>query len=175
MVLLSKRCNSMSCVLSPLQISLLDSAVNHLKANLKSAADLVSLPTTVEELQKVPAKQNGIKRNMYHFLTFSCECTIFISDLSEDFSLPECRYNWQYTNKCSARCEDYAGCSWNSEERWRLEEDNGKFKPVKCEIVSYFDSWYDNMVRLNGTLRLANLNMSSRTPNMHLRAYFETV
>lgn len=38
-----------------LQISLLDSAINHLKANLKSAADLVSLPTTVEELQKVNA------------------------------------------------------------------------------------------------------------------------
>lgn len=32
---------------------MLDSAVNHLKANIKSAADLISLPTTVEELQKV--------------------------------------------------------------------------------------------------------------------------
>lgn len=29
--------------------------MNHLKANLKSAAELVSLPTTVEELQKVKA------------------------------------------------------------------------------------------------------------------------
>uniref|UniRef100_A0A672HN97 EF-hand calcium binding domain 14 n=1 Tax=Salarias fasciatus TaxID=181472 RepID=A0A672HN97_SALFA len=35
------------------KIGVLDSAVNHLKANLKSAADLVGLPTTVEELQKV--------------------------------------------------------------------------------------------------------------------------
>uniref|UniRef100_A0A8C9GGZ5 EF-hand calcium-binding domain-containing protein 14 n=1 Tax=Piliocolobus tephrosceles TaxID=591936 RepID=A0A8C9GGZ5_9PRIM len=34
------------------QISLLTSAVNHLKANIKSAADLISLPTTVEGLQK---------------------------------------------------------------------------------------------------------------------------
>lgn len=34
------------------QISLLTSAVNHLKANVKSAADLISLPTTVEGLQK---------------------------------------------------------------------------------------------------------------------------
>ncbi|KAF7663165.1 hypothetical protein LDENG_00217270 [Lucifuga dentata] len=34
------------------KINLLDTAVNHLKANLKSAADLISLPTTVEELQK---------------------------------------------------------------------------------------------------------------------------
>lgn len=40
-----------------LQISLLDSAVNHLKANLKSAADLINLPTTVEELQKVQEKK----------------------------------------------------------------------------------------------------------------------
>ncbi|XP_035921736.1 EF-hand calcium-binding domain-containing protein 14 isoform X2 [Halichoerus grypus] len=34
------------------QISLLTSAVNHLKANIKSAADLISLPATVEGLQK---------------------------------------------------------------------------------------------------------------------------
>ncbi|XP_012872250.1 PREDICTED: EF-hand calcium-binding domain-containing protein 14 [Dipodomys ordii] len=34
------------------QISMLTSAVNHLKANVKSAADLISLPTTVEGLQK---------------------------------------------------------------------------------------------------------------------------
>lgn len=36
--------------------------MNHLKANLKSAAELVSLPTTVEELQKVKAKWNRKKR-----------------------------------------------------------------------------------------------------------------
>ncbi|XP_036303934.1 EF-hand calcium-binding domain-containing protein 14 isoform X6 [Pipistrellus kuhlii] len=34
------------------KISLLNSAVNHLKANIKSAADLISLPATVEGLQK---------------------------------------------------------------------------------------------------------------------------
>ncbi|XP_066125375.1 EF-hand calcium-binding domain-containing protein 14 [Saccopteryx bilineata] len=34
------------------QISLLNSSVNHLKANVKSAADLISLPATVEGLQK---------------------------------------------------------------------------------------------------------------------------
>lgn len=34
------------------QISLLSSAVNHLKSNVKSAADLLSLPSTVEGLQK---------------------------------------------------------------------------------------------------------------------------
>uniref|UniRef100_A0A8C5DCM7 EF-hand calcium binding domain 14 n=1 Tax=Gouania willdenowi TaxID=441366 RepID=A0A8C5DCM7_GOUWI len=36
------------------KLVLMDSAVTHLKANLKSASDLISLPTTVEELQKVP-------------------------------------------------------------------------------------------------------------------------
>ncbi|NWS24326.1 EFC14 protein, partial [Polioptila caerulea] len=35
------------------QISLLTSTVNHLKNNIKSAADLISLPVTVEKLQKV--------------------------------------------------------------------------------------------------------------------------
>ncbi|NWX15117.1 EFC14 protein, partial [Aegotheles bennettii] len=34
------------------QISLLTSTVNHLKANIKSAADLIGLPVTVEKLQK---------------------------------------------------------------------------------------------------------------------------
>ncbi|XP_036995590.1 EF-hand calcium-binding domain-containing protein 14 isoform X2 [Artibeus jamaicensis] len=37
------------------QISLLNSVVNHLKANVKSAADLISLPATVEGLQKTIA------------------------------------------------------------------------------------------------------------------------
>ncbi|NWX63218.1 EFC14 protein, partial [Promerops cafer] len=35
------------------QMSLLTSTVNHLKNNIKSAADLISLPLTVEKLQKV--------------------------------------------------------------------------------------------------------------------------
>ena len=34
------------------QISLLTSAISHLKANVKLAADLISLPGTVEGLQK---------------------------------------------------------------------------------------------------------------------------
>uniref|UniRef100_A0A8C7ZZC9 EF-hand calcium binding domain 14 n=1 Tax=Oryzias sinensis TaxID=183150 RepID=A0A8C7ZZC9_9TELE len=48
------------------KISVLDSAVSHLKANLKSAADLISLPTTVEELQKVnPTLPKGEKEDSY--------------------------------------------------------------------------------------------------------------
>ncbi|KAK2497134.1 hypothetical protein MC885_009854 [Smutsia gigantea] len=39
-------------LLSSFKISLLTSAVNHLKASVKSAADLISLPATVEGLQK---------------------------------------------------------------------------------------------------------------------------
>lgn len=44
-----------SLIINLFQISLLSSAVNHLKANVKSAADLLSLPSTVEGLQKVSA------------------------------------------------------------------------------------------------------------------------
>lgn len=44
-----------SLFINPFQISLLSSSVNHLKANVKSAADLLSLPSTVEGLQKVNA------------------------------------------------------------------------------------------------------------------------
>ncbi|XP_056211335.1 EF-hand calcium-binding domain-containing protein 14 isoform X5 [Falco biarmicus] len=39
------------------QISLLTSTVNHLKNNIKSASDLISLPLTVEKLQKKELKQ----------------------------------------------------------------------------------------------------------------------
>lgn len=61
----------MFCLILLLQISLLDTAVNHLKANLKSAADLISLPTTVEELQKVKAKKNGIWNILWLYIFYS--------------------------------------------------------------------------------------------------------
>ncbi|XP_072297727.1 EF-hand calcium-binding domain-containing protein 14 [Eucyclogobius newberryi] len=48
------------------KISLLDSAVNQLKANLKSAADLISLPTTVEELQKSVATIGSTLTSVQH-------------------------------------------------------------------------------------------------------------
>uniref|UniRef100_A0A8C6SBJ1 EF-hand calcium binding domain 14 n=1 Tax=Neogobius melanostomus TaxID=47308 RepID=A0A8C6SBJ1_9GOBI len=48
------------------KISVLDSAVNHLKANLKSAADLISLPTTVEELQKSVATIGSTLTSVQH-------------------------------------------------------------------------------------------------------------
>uniref|UniRef100_A0A674P2E6 EF-hand calcium binding domain 14 n=1 Tax=Takifugu rubripes TaxID=31033 RepID=A0A674P2E6_TAKRU len=48
------------------KITLLDSAVNHLKANLKSAAELVSLPTTVEELQKSVATIGSSLTSVQH-------------------------------------------------------------------------------------------------------------
>nr|XP_020451615.1 EF-hand calcium-binding domain-containing protein 14 isoform X1 [Monopterus albus] len=48
------------------KISLLDSAVNHLKANLKSAADLIGLPTIVEELQKSVATIGSTLTSVQH-------------------------------------------------------------------------------------------------------------
>ncbi|XP_024908384.1 EF-hand calcium-binding domain-containing protein 14 isoform X3 [Cynoglossus semilaevis] len=48
------------------KISLLDSAVNQLKTNLKSAADLISLPTTVEELQKSVATIGSTLTSVQH-------------------------------------------------------------------------------------------------------------
>ncbi|NXE64776.1 EFC14 protein, partial [Calcarius ornatus] len=44
------------------QISLLTSTVNHLKNNIKSAADLISLPLTVEKLQKVSSVNVAITK-----------------------------------------------------------------------------------------------------------------
>ncbi|KAM4552298.1 EF-hand calcium-binding domain-containing protein 14 isoform 2-T2 [Odontesthes bonariensis] len=48
------------------KITLLDSAVNHLKVNLKSAADLIGLPTTVEELQKSVATIGSTLTSVQH-------------------------------------------------------------------------------------------------------------
>ncbi|NWW19564.1 EFC14 protein, partial [Falcunculus frontatus] len=47
------------------QISLLTSTVNHLKNNIKSAADLISLPLTVEKLQKVSTVNVAITKCVY--------------------------------------------------------------------------------------------------------------
>uniref|UniRef100_A0A8C5WWU3 EF-hand calcium binding domain 14 n=1 Tax=Laticauda laticaudata TaxID=8630 RepID=A0A8C5WWU3_LATLA len=48
------------------QISLLMLAVNHLKANIKSASDLINLPVTVEELQKTVATIGSTVTSVHH-------------------------------------------------------------------------------------------------------------
>ncbi|XP_019793411.1 EF-hand calcium-binding domain-containing protein 14 isoform X3 [Tursiops truncatus] len=57
------------------QISLLTSAVNHLKANVKSAADLISLPATVEGLQKSVASI-GNTLNSVHLAVEAIQKTV---------------------------------------------------------------------------------------------------
>ncbi|KAM9239826.1 EF-hand calcium-binding domain-containing protein 14 isoform 2-T2 [Leptosomus discolor] len=48
------------------QISLLTSAVNHLKTSMKSASDLISLPLTVEKLQKTVANIGSMLTSVSH-------------------------------------------------------------------------------------------------------------
>ncbi|XP_015492264.1 EF-hand calcium-binding domain-containing protein 14 isoform X1 [Parus major] len=48
------------------QISVLTSTVNHLKNNIKSAADLISLPLTVEKLQKTVANIGSTLTSVAH-------------------------------------------------------------------------------------------------------------
>nr|XP_009505288.1 PREDICTED: EF-hand calcium-binding domain-containing protein 14 [Phalacrocorax carbo] len=48
------------------QISLLTSTVNHLKNNMKSASDLISLPLTVEKLQKTVANIGSTLTSVSH-------------------------------------------------------------------------------------------------------------
>ncbi|XP_073863659.1 EF-hand calcium-binding domain-containing protein 14 isoform X3 [Macaca fascicularis] len=76
------------------QISLLTSAVNHLKANVKSAADLISLPATVEGLQKSVASI-GNTLNSVHLAVEALQKTVdeqkttmelLQSDMKEDSS-----------------------------------------------------------------------------------------
>ncbi|NXR80509.1 EFC14 protein, partial [Pycnonotus jocosus] len=69
------------------QISLLTSTVNHLKNNIKSAADLISLPLTVEKLQKVSTVNVAITKRvlcrpclslleMHLFVLYCPRCTL---------------------------------------------------------------------------------------------------
>lgn len=76
------------------QISLLTSAVNHLKANVKSAADLISLPATVEGLQKSVATI-GNTLNSVHLAVEAVQKTVdehkktidlLRSDMNQHFS-----------------------------------------------------------------------------------------
>ncbi|XP_015211225.1 EF-hand calcium-binding domain-containing protein 14 isoform X1 [Lepisosteus oculatus] len=48
------------------KIHVLDSAVTHLKGNIKSASDLINLPTTVEELQKSVATIGSTLTSVQH-------------------------------------------------------------------------------------------------------------
>ncbi|KAJ8371795.1 hypothetical protein AAFF_G00302190 [Aldrovandia affinis] len=48
------------------KISALDSAVSHLKANIKSASDLINLPTAMEELQKSVATLGSTLTSVQH-------------------------------------------------------------------------------------------------------------
>lgn len=60
--------------------------MNQLKANLKSAAELVSLPTTVEELQKVKALEQKKKSFMIAFTQESINISFFMTKTDWSFS-----------------------------------------------------------------------------------------
>ncbi|XP_025711811.1 EF-hand calcium-binding domain-containing protein 14 isoform X3 [Callorhinus ursinus] len=80
------------------QISLLTSAVNHLKANVKSAADLISLPATVEGLQKSVATI-GNTLNSVHLAVEAIQKTVdehkkTIESLQSDM-------NWHFLKETS--------------------------------------------------------------------------
>ncbi|XP_052403499.1 EF-hand calcium-binding domain-containing protein 14 isoform X1 [Carassius gibelio] len=49
-----------------LKLSALDSAVNHLKTNIKSSSDLITLPRTIEELQKSVASISSTVTSVQH-------------------------------------------------------------------------------------------------------------
>lgn len=51
------------------KLSALDSAVSHLKANIKSASDLIALPRSVEELQKSVASIGSTVTSLQHDVT----------------------------------------------------------------------------------------------------------
>ncbi|KFP60127.1 EF-hand calcium-binding domain-containing protein 14, partial [Cariama cristata] len=79
------------------QISLLTSTVNHLKNNIKSASDLISLPLTVEKLQKASTVNLAIAKCLlclWNYLPFLEEIIYQHSWLTEEVSVD---WSWMFS------------------------------------------------------------------------------
>ncbi|XP_056599997.1 EF-hand calcium-binding domain-containing protein 14 [Triplophysa dalaica] len=82
------------------KLSAIDSAVNHLKTNIKSAADLIALPRAVEELQKSVATIGSTLTSVQHDVTLmqSAEEERRRDQLKEKTEEVRTSHSWQENN-----------------------------------------------------------------------------
>ncbi|XP_060482555.1 EF-hand calcium-binding domain-containing protein 14 isoform X2 [Panthera onca] len=105
------------------QISLLTSAVNHLKANVKSAADLISLPATVEGLQKSVATI-GNMLNSVHLAVEAVQKTM--DEHKKTMDLLQSDMNQHFLKETSGRNQSSPSPSVTSEVDNKTHSENLK-------------------------------------------------
>ncbi|XP_069934653.1 EF-hand calcium-binding domain-containing protein 14 isoform X2 [Oryctolagus cuniculus] len=164
------------------QISLLTSAVNHLKANVKSAADLISLPATVEGLQKSVASI-GNTLNSVHLAVEAIQKTVdehkktmelLQNDMNQHFSaetsgsnqiIPSPSVTSELDNKTHSENlkQDILYLHNSLEEmddraatlkRESLDQVTNRTEPLKTQSIKKEDSSYSQVSKLKEKLQL---------------------
>lgn len=114
------------------QISLLTSAVNHLKANVKSAADLISLPTTVEGLQKSVASI-GNTLNSVHLAVEAIQKTV--DEHKETMELLQSDMNRHFSKRTNGSSQIIPSSSATSELDNKTHSENLKQMSDRAAIL----------------------------------------
>ncbi|XP_008999421.1 EF-hand calcium-binding domain-containing protein 14 isoform X4 [Callithrix jacchus] len=167
------------------QISLLTSAVNHLKANVKSAADLISLPATVEGLQKSVASI-GNTLNSVHLAVEAMQKTVdehkktmelLQSDMNQHFLketagsnqiIPSPSATSELDNKTHSENLKQMGDRSATLKRESLDQVTNRTDTVKIQSIKKEDSSNSQVSKLKEKLQLisalTNKPESNRPP-----------
>lgn len=167
------------------QISLLTSAVNHLKANVKSAADLISLPATVEGLQKSVASI-GNTLNSVHLAVEAIQKTVdehkktmelLQNDMNQHFSaetsgnnqiIPSPSVTSELDNKTHSENLKQMDDRAATLKRESLDQVTNRTEPLKTQSTKKEDSSYSQVSKLKEKLQLisalTNKPESNRPP-----------
>lgn len=153
------------------QISLLTSAVNHLKANVKSAADLISLPATVEGLQKSVASI-GNTLNSVHLAVEAIQKTVdehkktmelLQNDMNQHFSaetsgnnqiIPSPSVTSELDNKTHSENLKQMDDRAATLKRESLDQVTNRTEPLKTQSMKKEDSSYSQVSKLKEKLQL---------------------
>ncbi|XP_069934654.1 EF-hand calcium-binding domain-containing protein 14 isoform X3 [Oryctolagus cuniculus] len=153
------------------QISLLTSAVNHLKANVKSAADLISLPATVEGLQKSVASI-GNTLNSVHLAVEAIQKTVdehkktmelLQNDMNQHFSaetsgsnqiIPSPSVTSELDNKTHSENLKQMDDRAATLKRESLDQVTNRTEPLKTQSIKKEDSSYSQVSKLKEKLQL---------------------
>lgn len=167
------------------QISLLTSAVNHLKANVKSAADLISLPATVEGLQKSVASI-GNTLNSVHLAVEAIQKTVdeqkktmelLQDDMNQHFSaetsgsnqiIPSPSVTSELDNKTHSENLKQMDDGAATLKRESSDQVTNRTEPLKTQSIKKEDSSYSQVSKLKEKLQLisalTNKPESNRPP-----------
>ncbi|XP_062047239.1 EF-hand calcium-binding domain-containing protein 14 isoform X2 [Lepus europaeus] len=164
------------------QISLLTSAVNHLKANVKSAADLISLPATVEGLQKSVASI-GNTLNSVHLAVEAIQKTVdeqkktmelLQNDMNQHFSaetsgsnqiIPSPSVTSELDNKTHSENLKQMDDGAATLKRESSDQVTNRTEPLKTQSIKKEDSSYSQVSKLKEKLQL--ISALTNKPESH--------